>query len=131
MHDILVAFLLAAAVVQPAVVPVPTVGAASSERGPLHQLVWQAALDHGISPWLLTCITDKEQGGSDWNPNAVSATNDYGLDQFHDPSSPTSLWARSPYASYSVYNPWANAEAAAWWISRGELHQWSTWSLCQ
>lgn len=95
--------------------------------GPLHQIVWTAAADHGISYWTLDCITVAE---STYDPYAVSPTSDYGLEQFHRPWDAGSLWQQTPYAAYSPYNAWASANAAAYLIARGYGPRWSTWHLC-
>ena len=57
------------------------------------------------------------------DPNAVNAAGgSYGLFQFIP-----STWATTPYAQYDIFDPWANANAAAWMWSQGRRNEW----VCQ
>lgn len=57
------------------------------------------------------------------DPNAVNvAGGSYGLFQFIP-----STWASTPYAQYDIFDPWANANAAAWMWSQGRRGEW----VCQ
>jgi uncharacterized protein YraI len=56
---------------------------------------------------------------SNLNPNAVNPSGSYGLYQFI-----RSTWATTPYASYDIFDPWANANAAGWMWSVGRRSEW-------
>ena len=57
------------------------------------------------------------------NPNAVGGGGAYhGLYQFVP-----STFAGTPYGQYDIYDPWANANAAAWSWSEGGKGSW----VCQ
>lgn len=60
---------------------------------------------------------------SRWFPGAVG-DGSYGLFQFLK-----GTWARTPYARFSVFNPEANALAAAW-LWRADGGSWREWT-CQ
>ncbi len=56
------------------------------------------------------------------DPNAVNPTGSYGVFQFV-----ATTWASTPYGAYSVFDPWASANAAAWMWSVGRRGAW----VCQ
>ena len=56
------------------------------------------------------------------DPNAVNNAGSYGLMQFV-----ATTWASTPYAEYSLFDPWASANAAAWMWSVGRRAEW----VCQ
>jgi uncharacterized protein YraI len=60
---------------------------------------------------------------SNLDPNAINhAGNTHGLYQFLP-----GTWETTPYAEHSIYDPWANANAAGWMWSEGRRNEW----VCQ
>lgn len=54
------------------------------------------------------------------NPYAYNSAGPYhGLYQFD-----WMTWAGSPYGEYNIYNVWAQVNATAWYITRGEARRW-------
>jgi soluble lytic murein transglycosylase-like protein len=82
-----------------------------------------ASLGSGAVQWGL-CIAQHESGD---NPNAVSPSGAEGLFQFMP-----STFANTPpgRAGGSIWDPTANADAAAWMYSQGQQGQWSTNGMC-
>jgi len=56
---------------------------------------------------------------SNLDPYAVNPSGSYGLFQFID-----STWESTPYANRNVFDPRANANAAAWMWSQGRRSEW-------
>lgn len=88
----------------------------------IEQAISSAALNHNVSYQRLLCLARRE---STFNPNASSNPPYMGLMQFDQPT-----WNLTPYSSYSPYNAWASANAAAYLISRGGGSRWPVWSQC-
>ena len=91
-----------------------------------------AATQYGVSYALLSCIAWRESTGTPglYDARAVSATEDFGLFQFHRPWDADSLWQQTPYADGDPFDAETSANAAAWAISRGYGPRWSVWRLC-
>jgi uncharacterized protein YraI len=79
-----------------------------------------AAARYGQSGAVMLRVARCESG---LNPNAVNRRSGAsGLFQFLP-----STWRTTPYAGYSVFDPWANANAAGWMWSVGRRGEW----VCQ
>ena len=83
------------------------------------QIITEAAdrFDHPVADMLRVASCE-----SRLEPNAVNPTGSYGLFQFV----PTT-WISTPYAAYSIFDPWASANAAAWMWQNGRRAEW----VCQ
>ncbi|MCC6312400.1 MAG: SH3 domain-containing protein [Thermomicrobiales bacterium] len=89
-------------------------------RSELIAIVEAAAGKFGQNPGDMVRVARCE---SDMIPTAVNASGgSYGLFQFKPQT-----WARTPYAEYDIFDPRANAEAAAWLWAQGGKGEW----VCQ
>jgi hypothetical protein len=94
-------------------------GAGYSEQQ-IIDIIHEAATNYGQSPDDMVRVVRCESG---LNPHAVGGGGAYhGLFQFVP-----STFAGTPYGSYDIYDPWANANAAAWMWSEGQKSSW----VCQ
>ncbi|MFN8590341.1 MAG: transglycosylase SLT domain-containing protein [Thermomicrobiales bacterium] len=83
-------------------------------------IIHEAANNYGQSPDAMVRVARCESG---LDPNAVGGGGTYfGLFQFVPDT-----FARTPYGDYDIYDPWANANAAAWMWSEGRKGEW----VCQ
>ncbi len=83
-------------------------------------IITAAANRYGQSPSAMIAVARCE---SSLNPRAVNPTSGAsGLFQFMP-----STWRTTPYASASIFDPVANANAAAWMWSVGRRNEW----VCQ
>jgi transglycosylase-like protein with SLT domain len=83
-------------------------------------IIHEAAGNYGQSPDDMLRVARCESG---LNPSAVGGGGSYyGLYQFVP-----STFAGTPYGSYDIFDPWANANAAAWMWSEGHKGDW----VCQ
>lgn len=108
----------AAAAATPAPTPAPTPSAApTGSGGTIVEIITAAANRYGQSPSAMLAVARCE---SNLNPNAVNPrSNASGLFQFLP-----GTWRTTPYASYSIFDPWANANAAGWMWSVGRRGEW-------
>lgn len=84
------------------------------------QIIYNAAAEYGQSGDDMLRVARCE---SVLDPNAVNASsNASGLFQFLP-----STWATTPYADQDIFDPQANAEAAAWMWANGRRNEW----VCQ
>jgi hypothetical protein len=91
-----------------------------SGGGDITSLIYDAAAAYGQPADDMLRVATCESG---LDPNAINGPGDtHGLFQFLP-----STWASTPYAGYSMYDPWANANAAAWMWSQGRRGEW----VCQ
>jgi len=102
----------------PASAPAPTSTAApTSSGGSVTDIITAAANRYGQSPSAMLAVAKCE---SHLDPNAVnSRSGASGLFQFLP-----GTWKTTPYASYSIFDPWANANAAGWMWSVGRRGEW-------
>jgi hypothetical protein len=83
-------------------------------------IIYEAAANYGQSSEDMLRVARCE---SSLNPNAVGGGGAYhGLFQFVP-----STFATTPYGQYDIYDPWANANAAAWMWAEGNKSSW----VCQ
>lgn len=83
-------------------------------------IIAEAAAHYGQDPQEMLRVARCE---SDLVPNATNTRGgSYGLFQFKP-----GTWAGTPYADYDIFDPRANAYAAAWMWSEGLKHHW----VCQ
>jgi uncharacterized protein YraI len=83
-------------------------------------IIYEAADNYGQSREAMLRVARCE---SSLDPNAVGGGGAYhGLFQFVP-----STFAGTPYGEYDIYDPWANANAAAWMWSEGQKSSW----VCQ
>jgi hypothetical protein len=83
-------------------------------------IIYEAADSYGQSRNDMLRVARCESG---LDPNAVGGGGAYhGLFQFVP-----STFAGTPYGEYDIYDPWANANAAAWMWSEGQKSSW----VCQ
>lgn len=83
-------------------------------------IITAAAQRYGQSPSAMIAVARCE---SSLNPNAVNRSSGAsGLFQFLP-----STWRTTPYASSNIFDPYANANAAAWMWSVGRKREW----VCQ
>ncbi|MFN8516248.1 MAG: SH3 domain-containing protein [Thermomicrobiales bacterium] len=93
--------------------PAPT-----SSGNPIIDIITEAALKYGQNPQAMLAVARCESG---LNPNAYNARyGASGLFQFLP-----GTWRTTPFASYSIFDAWANANAAAWMWSVGRRGEWS------
>jgi uncharacterized protein YraI len=96
--------------------PEPTAAPASSGNS-IVDIITAAANRYGQSPSAMIAVARCE---SNLNPNAVNPrSNASGLFQFLP-----GTWRTTPYASSSIFDPYANANAAAWMWSVGRRGEW-------
>lgn len=90
---------------------------ASSSGNTIIDIITEAALRYGQSPAAMIAVARCE---SNFDPTLVNpASNASGLFQFLP-----GTWRTTPYASYSIFDPWASANAAAWMWSVGRRNEW-------
>ena len=83
-------------------------------------IIYEAADNYGQSGEAMERVARCE---SSLNPHAVGGGGAYhGLFQFVP-----STFANPPYGEYDIYDPWANANAAAWMWAQGQKSAW----VCQ
>ncbi len=99
----------------------------AEEETPIRDVIAAAAVDEGVSPDLLLCVTWHE---SRWNPRASSPTNDHGVAQFHVYADGSSLMDMTPWAGESPFDADAASHAAAWLMARGYGPHWVVWWWC-
>jgi uncharacterized protein YraI len=102
----------------PAPVPTPAPTAApTSSGGSITDIITAAANRYGQSPSAMLAVAKCE---SNYDPNAINPRSGAsGLFQFLP-----GTWKTTPYASYSIFDPWANANAAGWMWSVGRRGEW-------
>jgi uncharacterized protein YraI len=99
---------------------IPNPGASAGNEQEIISIIQQAANAHGQDPDDMVRVARCE---SNLNPRAVDASGSYhGLFQFVP-----STFAATPYGGQDIYDPWANAHAAAWMWSEGRKFEW----VCQ
>jgi len=95
-------------------------GTTATGEGAIVEMIYAAAAQYGQDPEAMLRVARCE---SNLDPNAVNGPGDtHGLFQFLP-----STWAGTPYGHHSIYDPWANAHAAAWMWSEGRRNEW----VCQ
>ena len=95
-------------------------GTSASNEQEIIGIIHQAAAAYGQSPADMERVARCE---SSLNPRAVDPSGSYhGLFQFVP-----STFAGTPYGDQDIYDPWANAHAAAWMWSEGRRGEW----VCQ
>jgi uncharacterized protein YraI len=95
-------------------------GGASYSEEQIVDIVYEAADNYGQSRQDMLRVARCESG---LDPSAVGGGGAYhGLFQFVP-----STFAGTPYGEYDIYDPWANANAAAWMWSEGQKSSW----VCQ
>ena len=95
-------------------------GGASYSEQQIIDIIYEAAGNYGQSGEDMLRVARCESG---LNPSAVGGGGAYhGLYQFVP-----STYAGTPYGQYDIYDPWANANAAAWMWSEGKKSSW----VCQ
>lgn len=105
-----------AAAPTPAPTPAPSAAPASAS-GSITEIITAAANRYGQSPSAMLAVARCE---SNLDPNAVNPRSGAaGLFQFLP-----GTWKTTPYASYSILDPWANANAAGWMWSVGRRGEW-------
>jgi len=93
-------------------------GAPVGDEDAIIQMIYEAADRYGQSRRDMLRVARCESG---LNPNAVDPAGLYhGLFQFVP-----GTFAGTPYAGYDIYDPWANAHAAAWMWSEGRKGEWT------
>ena len=107
-----------AADTQAAAQPSSSRGASSEEE--IIRIIHEAADSYGQNREDMVRVARCESG---LDPNAVGGGGAYhGLFQFVP-----STFAGTPYGDQNIYDPWANANAAAWMWSEGRRNEW----VCQ
>ena len=95
-------------------------GGASYSEQQIIDIIREASNNYGQSSQDMLRVARCESG---LDPNAVGGGGAYhGLFQFVP-----STFAGTPYGEYDIYDPWANANAAAWMWSNGQKSSW----VCQ
>lgn len=100
------------------VAPVADV-AVPSRGGDITQIITDAALRYGQDPTDMLRVATCESG---LDPGVVGAGLYHGLFQFVP-----STFAGTPFGDQNIYDPYANANAAAWMWSQGRRGEW----VCQ
>ena len=85
--------------------------------GDIVSIIYAAAAAYGQDGNALLAVAQCESGLNPGAYNASSAAS--GLFQFLP-----GTWATTPYAASSIFDPWANANAAAWMWSVGRRGEW-------
>lgn len=99
---------------------IPNPGAPASNEQEIISIIHQAANAYGQDPEAMVRVARCE---SNLNPRAIDASGSYhGLFQFVP-----STFAATPYGGQDIYDPWANAHAAAWMWAEGRKSEW----VCQ
>ncbi|MDQ3752518.1 MAG: transglycosylase family protein [Actinomycetota bacterium] len=108
----------AVAVTPEGVTPAPEEAAAPEEAvapaGSVTEIIYAAAAEHGLDGAYLVSVAECESG---LDPGAVNSAGYYGLFQFD-----TQTWAA--YGSGSIFDPAAQAGAAASLIAGGQASRW-------
>ncbi len=100
----------------PETAPAPAAAPASSGN-PIIDIITEAANKYGQNPQAMIAVARCESG---LNPNAYNARyGASGLFQFLP-----GTWRTTPFASHSIFDAWANANAAAWMWSVGRRGEW-------
>jgi uncharacterized protein YraI len=102
--------------------PEPDTGSHGDEqysRKQIVRIIYAAADRYGQSRSDMLRVAECE---SDLNPYAVNPSGSYGLFQFI-----RSTWRSTPYGNKDIFDPEANANAAAWMWSEGRKSEW----VCQ
>jgi hypothetical protein len=95
-------------------------GGSSYSEQQIIDIIYEAAGNYGQSGEDMLRVARCESG---LNPSAVGGGGAYhGLFQFVP-----GTFAGTPYGQYDIYDPWANANAAAWMWSEGKKSNW----VCQ
>lgn len=101
----------------PAPTPAPPPSAPANTGGTMVEIITAAANRYGQSPSAMLAVARCE---SNLNPNAVNRSSGAsGLFQFLP-----GTFRSTPYASYPILDPWANANAAGWMWSVGRRGEW-------
>lgn len=100
-------------------VPVAEEAAPASGGGDVTQIITDAALRYGQNPEDMLRVATCESG---LDPGIVGSGIYHGLFQFVP-----STFAGTPYGDQNIYDPYANANAAAWMWSQGRRGEW----VCQ
>ncbi len=96
--------------------PAPAAAPASSGNS-IVDIITEAANKYGQNPASMIAIARCESG---LNPQAYNRSSGAsGLFQFLP-----GTWRTTPFASYSIFDPWASANAAAWMWSQGRRGEW-------
>jgi uncharacterized protein YraI len=103
----------------PAEETAPAAEAAPAGGGDVTQIITDAALRYGQDPEDMLRVATCESG---LDPNSVGSGMYHGLFQFVP-----STFAGTPYGDQNIYDPYANANAAAWMWSQGRRGEW----VCQ
>lgn len=97
-----------------AATPAPAPASSGNE---IIDIITEAANKYGQSPSAMIAVARCE---SNLNPNAVNRSSGAsGLFQFMP-----GTWRTTPFASYSIFDPWASANAAGWMWSVGRRGEW-------
>lgn len=97
--------------------PAPPAAAPASSGNPIIDIITEAANRYGQNPAAMIAIARCESG---LNPQAYNARSGAsGLFQFLP-----GTWRTTPYASHSIFDAWASANAAAWMWSVGRRGEW-------
>ena len=101
----------------PAPARTPAQPAPAPNGGNITDIITAAAKRYGQSPAAMISVARCESG---LNPRAVNrSSNASGLFQFLP-----STWRTTPYAGQNIFDPVANANAAAWMWSVGRQNEW-------
>ena len=97
--------------------PAPAPAAPARTGNAMVDIITDAAVRYGQSPSAMLAVARCE---SNLDPNVVNRSSGAsGLFQFMP-----GTWRTTPYASSSIFDPWANANAAAWMWSVGRRGEW-------
>ncbi len=97
--------------------PAAAPAAPASSGNPIIDIITEAANKYGQNPQAMIAVARCESG---LNPNAYNARSGAsGLFQFLP-----GTWRTTPFASHSIFDAWANANAAAWMWSVGRRGEW-------
>jgi uncharacterized protein YraI len=97
--------------------PAAAPAAPASSGNPITDIITEAANKYGQNPQAMLAVARCESG---LNPNAYNARSGAsGLFQFLP-----GTWRTTPFASYSIFDAWASANAAAWMWSVGRRGEW-------
>jgi soluble lytic murein transglycosylase-like protein len=97
-------------------VALPAAPAAEAGTGVI-PTIRQAAARYSVSGSLLVRVARCE---SSFNTRAVGSAGEIGLFQFKP-----ATWQTTPYRRFSIWSPWAQANAAAWSFAHGRSGQWT------
>lgn len=104
---------------EPEAAPAPAAAPAApaSSGNPIIDIITEAAIKYGQNPQAMIAVARCESG---LNPNAYNARSGAsGLFQFLP-----GTWRTTPFASHSIFDAWASANAAAWMWSVGRRGEW-------